>query len=640
MSLVGSLEDLGLGDILQIISLSRKSGVLWIRSPVGEGQVLFRDGLIRGVFARGGPTDLRDLVARQGDLPKADLETAVEEARARVCGLGEVLAERGKVSAEQQDEWLRDHITSSVLTMFTWATGEFSFEISAAAEVSDEELVLEPGVNPQFLALEGTRLQDEGGLPEGFDDAATDHPGLERAFDDSPAGDFGPAASATGASPDVFDAPVGGSGPDVFDAPLAEAELIDEADLVGGEDAVAEAVLVDAEDVGSQPDLAPTAAIELETRSVREREEPYETEPTPPVARPVQAARTPLVPPVTERQSPAPAAPSAVPERGTPPVVVIDPDLAVLEWLKGALAVASRRVHIFQRPEQGISRIRQYLARAETPWVLLASDAPADPLSGARDAAEIVRRLKSQAPRMPLFLLDSHGGASFGDAAADTTLSKPTARMLADPRRASEVAALGGALIAALDRTASQSVPAAPPVATLPPDTLARLRELSARLRDPSSQGDVLSLVMGFAAESFSRVAMFMLRDAQAIGMAQVGLPRAGGPDDGSISDVVIPARESGWFRRVTESKSPIRGAPGDEGDQRLAVLLGNALPREAYVAPIESGDRVVALLYADNLPGDSPIGDSSALEVVLHEAGLALDRAVLERALAEAERD
>ena len=58
----------------------------------------------------------------------------------------------------------------------------------------------------------------------------------------------------------------------------------------------------------------------------------------------------------------------------------------------------------------------------------------------------------------------------------------------------------------------------------------------------------------------------------------------------------------------------------------------------EAYVAPIESGERVVAVLYADNLPSGAPIGDTSALEVVLHEAGLALERAVLERALAEAE--
>jgi hypothetical protein len=56
-------------------------------------------------------------------------------------------------------------------------------------------------------------------------------------------------------------------------------------------------------------------------------------------------------------------------------------------------------------------------------------------------------------------------------------------------------------------------------------------------------------------------------------------------------------------------------------------------------VAPIESGERVVALLYADNLPGDARLGDSGALEVVLHEAGLVLDRAVLQRALAEVEQ-
>jgi hypothetical protein len=44
----------------------------------------------------------------------------------------------------------------------------------------------------------------------------------------------------------------------------------------------------------------------------------------------------------------------------------------------------------------------------------------------------------------------------------------------------------------------------------------------------------------------------------------------------------------------------------------------------------------VIALLYGDNLPEDGPLGDTSALEVVLHHAGLALDRAALERALRE----
>jgi hypothetical protein len=87
----------------------------------------------------------------------------------------------------------------------------------------------------------------------------------------------------------------------------------------------------------------------------------------------------------------------------------------------------------------------------------------------------------------------------------------------------------------------------------------------------------------------------------------------------------------------VLDRREGVTAPPSDAGDSELAALIGTRVASEAYVAPIESNQQVVALVYGDNLPDAAPIGETVALEIVLHEAGLALERALLERALADA---
>jgi hypothetical protein len=147
----------------------------------------------------------------------------------------------------------------------------------------------------------------------------------------------------------------------------------------------------------------------------------------------------------------------------------------------------------------------------------------------------------------------------------------------------------------------------------------------------------VLSLVIEFAAEIFSRVAMFMLRDDVIVGIAQSGLARAGGPGNDELRRLRMPASDSAWLRAAIAGGDAVQAAPSDAGDRRLVAMLGTGIPKQAYIAPIHSGGRVAALLYADDLPEGRPPGDTTALAIVLHEAGLALDRALLERSLAEA---
>src|SRR5262245_9679485 len=98
MSLVGSLEDLGLADILQIVSLSRKSGMLMLRSESGDGRIVLRNGLVQGAAIKGEPEDLRALLVSQGCVEaqafnrarhRAGAESlALDEALERECGLG------------------------------------------------------------------------------------------------------------------------------------------------------------------------------------------------------------------------------------------------------------------------------------------------------------------------------------------------------------------------------------------------------------------------------------------------------------------------------------------------------------------------------------------------------------------------
>jgi hypothetical protein len=222
-------------------------------------------------------------------------------------------------------------------------------------------------------------------------------------------------------------------------------------------------------------------------------------------------------------------------------------------------------------------------------------------------------------------------------------ISRPPSLDLGDRRRAAEVEEAARSLHASLEPWSRRDAPLAPPAEAPAPNaadeaTLERLRQISERLRDPSTVGDVLKLVIEFAAESFSRIAMFMVREHEAVGIAQRGLPGAGGPDDEGFRTVRIPLDEPACFQEVVATRRPQRLRPDDDGDRQLTGRLGSSHPDEVFVAPIESGNRVAAILYADNLPDGARLRDPAALTIVLHEAGLALDRALLERTLAESE--
>jgi len=605
MSLVGSLEDLGLGEILQIVSLSGKSGVLFIRSPQGEGRIAFDRGAIRGALVGDGPRDLRGLLLAAGTLPEADLEALYGEAQAEGTGLEEILVARTALDAARVEELRERHVEASVLQMFSWPVGEFSFEIrDESGDPTGVDLLLRAGMNAQFLALEGTRLRDEllqggeaGGVEEGGD-------ALEIAFD----GDE--SATRDEALPDREAAIP--EDPAEMEATILE--LLDEE--IEDADTALFAESVQEESSAPNVDEDPTLTGAEQRRELE------------------QQALQGLSPPVVA--TPALFVASL---RSCSGVVIIDREIVMLEWMKSALAPLGLRTHIFPRTELAIQRIRQYLARGENPLVVLTNETPPDPVSGARDWAELAARLRAQVARLPLVVVSSAGLAiapANERAIPDAIATRPPLSVIADERAREKREAFAGELRSAALRALARPAPPRPPLASRrdASDPLRSLREWSARLRDSASPSEVLRIVLEFAGRHFDRAAIFWLRDGEAQAMAQVGLPSAGGPDDAALLELCVSVDEPGCFRKVCASRAPLRLTPEGEGDLDLVARLGPATPSELYVAPIEAGEEVAALLYADNAVTRRPLGDTSALEVILHEGGLALDRAVLERAL------
>ena len=551
MSLIGSLEDLSLGDILQIISLLRKSGVLVLRTNDGDGRIVFRAGSVCSAVAKGGPSDLRGVLVGGGYVREADFDAAQTTAHQQARELSEVLVEAGPVSADRLDSLLREAVEDAVVSMFRWRVGDFSFDVREASEAEDPVLMLPTGVNAQYLAMEGARRADE---------------------DDDGAGAASPAELDDMSAHEMFG---------------VEPEPTESSEPRGALDVVVEAA--------------------LESRKDAEQAESLEATP----AAPVEEASDPMR-----------------------PVIAIDCDLPALEWTKAALVSHCERVHIFQRPDLGLARIRQYLARAVAPIVLLSPATPGDRLSGIADAEDFVRRLKRQAPLIRVVWLQEDGVVAVGEpGTADAIAIRPASHQLrsgvaADP--SGRLAEQLRDLVASLGR--GRSVPEASP--NLSGDALDGLQQATSRLREASMRAEVLAVVIDSAAQLFRRVAMLMVRDGTVTGIAQHQLSVCGGPDDDGLRRFEMPIEDSQWLRRVLADRAPIRSAPDGEGDLRLAAALGDRPAAEAYLAPIERSGRVVAIIYGDDLPGGGSASDSSALEVVLHHAGLALDRTAQQRAL------
>lgn len=163
--------------------------------------------------------------------------------------------------------------------------------------------------------------------------------------------------------------------------------------------------------------------------------------------------------------------------------------------------------------------------------------------------------------------------------------------------------------------------------------SLASLKSVLHELRSPAFTGEFTLWILRYASGMVRRCVLFSFsKEAGIRGMAQLGLDEEASASGEGVGLIRIPADELSIFSRVIETRETYQGElPRGTWNEYLAIQLGGMQPPEVVVVPMVVNGNVIALLYADNLPSRDPIGRIEGLEVLLMEAGLAMEKTTLE---------
>lgn len=587
MALQGNLEDLPLLDIVQIVSFSKKTGYLSIEMEGGAGAIVFLEGLVVSAFtATSPPAD-----PRLGSLPRDAREKA---ARGRIGFALEQLAR------------LRE--------------GAFGFELTdeVPTAVGGRDIRLETlarGINPQEMLLD---------LAQGMDD------------------DRAQSAAAVEAS---------------FAAP-------DEALVVAGQPIVpSEALGSDLREEGEEAPAVAAPPVEAEWAATPVPRYGTDTQPLPRIVLPgpgVEPAAAP--PPAAASPAPdGPAPPAAAPDDGPTTarkILLVDDEEDVRAILGRHFAAAGFEVVEAGDPEEA-AKVAAKLRVEDGPFVLVTDlGMPASGGASFHGGFEVVKRLWKMNLRPPVLMMTESLNQSLRLRARQMgvlsfvfkpTLSKLNARQFEADLSAFAAKLVGDVLPRLAEAAAARpAVPTKKKTAAPAPGALdeAPLSEDAARpfeflkrrlvdLRQGGDANQIAVLLMKVAQEFFERSILFLVKNDEARGLGGFGLA----PREETLNllarQVSIPLGEASVFHDVARGRRAFSGPPPpDRWLGHLMGRIGRFQSRGVVVLPLVAHRETIALLFGDNPEtGRDPAG-LEALEVFVHQAGIALENVFLQKKL------
>jgi hypothetical protein len=166
------------------------------------------------------------------------------------------------------------------------------------------------------------------------------------------------------------------------------------------------------------------------------------------------------------------------------------------------------------------------------------------------------------------------------------------------------------------------------------------LKSMFDELRFPTATAEVTLLILRYASEVVNRAVLFMVKKDEVRGLGQFGIELKGVSADQVVRNIKIPLDQQSVFMTVIESRrSHVGPLEPTEHNNYLVNELGGAKPEAVMAIPLIVDNKVALVVYGDNLPERKAIKGMDTLEIFMNQAGMALEKALLEKKLAEMER-
>jgi hypothetical protein len=169
VDLQGTSWTIPVPELLSFLSLSHKTGMLWIHTPQETFMLEMRGGRLVKATSDRTPPGLRigDFLAGMGRIPREDVDGLVRAAQEAKEPLGAHLVRIGRISAQELQEALGIQVQSLFHRLITSENAVYRFQEGHNVSVgSDIEL------NVTSLLLESARFHDERSAPQSPADAA------------------------------------------------------------------------------------------------------------------------------------------------------------------------------------------------------------------------------------------------------------------------------------------------------------------------------------------------------------------------------------------------------------------------------------------------------------------------------------